>query len=112
SPVPRRVAAPRATRVGVRRARSLAVLREVGEGLAVAVGPLADHALGHDVGEHRVPPPLLTLLDVRQVDLDDGNAEDLERVPDRVAVVAPRAGIDDHAAGPSERGRAPRHTNA
>ena len=35
--------------------------------------------------------------------LDDRRLEQLERVADRVAVVRPRAGIDDHAVGPVER---------
>ena len=46
-------------------------LREELERLAVAVGPLADHAVRGEVGDDRVAPPLLALLDVRQVHLDD-----------------------------------------
>ena len=72
---------------------------EVGERLAVAVGALADHAVRDEVGDHRGAAPLLALVDVRQVHLDDRHVEDLERVVDRVAVVRPGAGVDDQAVG-------------
>ena len=74
-------------------------LRQVDERLAVAVGPLADHAVRGEVGDHRVAPPLLALVDVREVHLDDRDLEDVERVVDRVAVVRPRARVDDQPVG-------------
>ena len=54
---------------------------------------------GDDAVQHRVPTELLALLDVGEMDLGDGSAHHLERVPDRVAVVRPGAGVDDHRAG-------------
>src|SRR5215210_2971984 len=41
------------------------------------------------------------------MDLDDGDVEELDRVPDRVAVVRPGAGVDDDAVRPVERVVAP-----
>ena len=38
-------------------------------------------------------------LDVREVHLGDGRLDDLERVTQRVAVVRPGAGVDDHRPG-------------
>ena len=68
---------------------------------------MPDEAGGDDVLEHREPPPLLALVDVREVHLDDGHREELERVVDRPRVVRPRAGIDDHAVRPLVRLVAP-----
>src|SRR4051794_6894975 len=75
-------------------------LREELERFPVPVGALADHAGGGDLREDGVLSPLLALLDVREVHLDDRRVEELERVADRIAVVRPRAGIRDDAAGP------------
>src|SRR5205085_6991281 len=57
--------------------------------------PMSDEAGGHEVGNDRVSPPLLPLVDVREVHLDDRNGERLERVVDRPGVMRPRGGIDD-----------------
>ena len=48
-------------------------------------------------------PPLLPLLDVGEMHLDDGDGEQLRRVVDSPGVVRPRPGVDDDAVGPVER---------
>ena len=65
------------------------------EGHLVAVRSEADEARGDEVGDDRLPPPLLPLVDVGQVHLDDRDRERLERVVDRPRVVRERAGVDD-----------------
>src|ERR1700730_1664555 len=50
----------------------------------------------YDLGEHGVMPECLTGVDVRHVDLDDRHGENRERVANTVAVVRPRAGVDEH----------------
>ena len=50
-----------------------------------------------------MPAPLLALVDVRQVHLDERDGERLERVVDRPRVVRPGPGIDDQAVGRPER---------
>src|SRR5262245_32204856 len=57
----------------------------------------------HEVRDHRRPAPLLALVDVGEMNLDDRRLEQLERVPDRVAVVRPRGRVDDDAVRPVER---------
>ena len=42
-------------------------------------------------------PELLARVDVRHVDLDDGNREDGKGVPNPVAVVGPCARVDEHS---------------
>ena len=76
-------------------------LRQVDERFAVPLGALADHAKGHDFLQDREAPPLLALLDVGQVHLDDGRGEELDRVADRVAVVRPGARVQDDPVGPA-----------
>ena len=78
-------------------------MREKHEGFPIPVGALADHSVVDDVLDHRDAAPFLALADVREVNLDDRHGEELERVPDRVAVVRPGAGVDDHAVGPAPR---------
>src|SRR5207249_10138518 len=73
------------------------------QGLPVPVRALAEDALGDKVGDDGVAPPLLASLDVREVNFDDRRVEQLERIADRVRVVRPRAGVDDHAVGPVVR---------
>src|SRR5207253_3954881 len=75
--------------------------------LAIPVRPLADDALRCQALDHRGSAPRLALLDVREVDLDERRRVRLERVVDRVAVVRPRAWVDDHAVRPVERVVAP-----
>src|SRR5437899_2862228 len=77
------------------------------ERLPVPVRPLADDALRGQVRDHRDAAPLLAPVDVREVHLDERSRVRLERIVDRVAVVRPGAGIDDHAVGPVERVVAP-----
>src|ERR687898_1782892 len=85
----------------------ITLVREKHKRVAVAIGSLADDALGDDVLDDRVAPPLLALLDIREVYLDDGHPEQLEGVPDRVAVVRPRSRVDDDGVGPVARVVAP-----
>src|SRR5205823_11397097 len=92
--------------VAVRRARSCLRRQEL-EGLAVAVGALADDPLRCELRDHRVPPPLLALVDVREMDLDDRHLDELDGVADRIAVVRPCAGIDDHPVDVVQRVVAP-----
>src|SRR4051794_12958966 len=65
------------------------------EGHLVAVGAMADEASGDEIGDDRLAPPLLPLVDVGQVHLDDRDRERLERIMDRPRVVRPGGGIDD-----------------
>src|SRR4051812_48484196 len=74
---------------------SVLLADEEPEGLAVAVGALADHTMRDDIRDHAVAAPLLALLDVREMNLDYRHLEQLERVADRIAVVAPRARVED-----------------
>ncbi len=67
--------------------------------LAVAVGALAADLRQHQAVEDRVAAPLVAVLDVGEVDLDRGQAGDVERVGDRAAVVSPGAGVDDRRVG-------------
>src|SRR5215211_6076241 len=85
----------------------ITLVREKHKRLPVAIGAPADDALGDHVFDDRVAPPLLSLLDVREVNLDDGHLEQLEGVPDRVAVVRPRSRVDDDGVGPVARVVAP-----
>ena len=87
--------------------RLMSLRRQELERFAVAVRPLARDPLRRQVADHRRPPPFLALLDVREVHLDDGHPEELDRVADRVAVVRPRAGVEDDAVRPVERVVAP-----
>src|SRR6266511_4560359 len=87
---------PRGTRAVARPSRSL-VLRQTFDRLLVSYRPLADDAVCSEVGDDGLTTPLLSLVDVGEMNFDDGRLEQLERVPDRVAVVRPRPGIDDHA---------------
>ena len=73
----------------------------------VAVGALPEDSLGRERRDHRVAPPVLALLDVREVHLDERHLEELERVVDGVRVVRPRARVGDHALRPLERLVAP-----
>ena len=72
------------------------MLLQVIEGHAVAVGAVPDEARGDEVGDDRRAPPLLPLVDIREVHLDDWDVEELERVVDRPGVMRPRAGVDDY----------------
>src|SRR3954453_910791 len=65
------------------------------EGHLVAVGAVSDEARGYAAGADRLPPPLLPLVDVGEVDLDDRDRERLERIVDRPRIVRPRGGVDD-----------------
>src|SRR5438552_3128649 len=69
------------------------------ERLAVALRALPDHSVGDQIGDHRPPPPLLALVHVGKVYLNDRLPERLERVVNRVAVVRPRTWIDDQRVG-------------
>ena len=73
------------------------------ERLAVAVRALAGDALRGEVGDHGEPPPLLALVHVGQVHLDDRLREQLDGVVDRPAVVRPRRRVEDDAVGHVER---------
>src|SRR5439155_22963676 len=97
----------RTPRANGRSGWSLRPSREKLERLPVALGALADHAFRDDVRDHGHAPPLLALLDIREVHLDDRKLEQLERVANRIAVVRPRAGIDDDAVRPVARVVAP-----
>src|SRR5215217_2813769 len=93
-------------RVGARLGRSrpaLALAREKHKGLLIPVGASADHTVVDDVFDHGDAPPFLARSDVRKMHLDDRHGEELERIPDRVAVVRPRAWIDDDAVRPRTR---------
>ena len=69
--------------------------------LAVAVGALAGD-LGQDQAvEDRELAPVVARLDVGEVDLDRGQAGDVERVGDRAAVVGPGAGVDERPRRPA-----------
>src|SRR5947209_7293299 len=61
----------------------------------VPVGALTDETRGDQVGDDRFLAPLLALVDVGQVYLDDRDRERLECVMDRPRVVRPGRGIDD-----------------
>src|SRR2546430_1813861 len=52
-----------------------------------------------EIRDHGTTAPFLSGLDVREVYLDHGHARDLERIPDRVAVVGPGARIQDQPVG-------------
>jgi hypothetical protein len=82
------------------------LLQEV-EGHSVAVGPVPDEACRDEAGENGHSPPLLALVDVREMHLDDRNLEQLERVVDRPLIMRPRAGVDDNAVDRVERVVAP-----
>src|SRR6185312_5882964 len=86
---------PRGARAAVRFLNSFRFLLQMFEGHLVAVGAMADEARGDEVGDDRLAPPLLPLVDVGQVHLDDRDRERLERVVDRPRVVRPGGGIDD-----------------
>src|SRR5256885_886543 len=101
-----RAAAPRASRAGDRRARSRARRQEL-ERLAIALRPAAEDAPSREVGDYGEVPPLLALLRIGEVHLDNRPLKELERVVDRVAVVAPGSWVRDHAVGPIERFVAP-----
>ena len=70
--------------------------------LAVAVEPLADDSHTPEPREHREAAPLLALVDVREVHLDERHLERLKRVVDRPGVVRPGAGVDDQPVGGAE----------
>src|SRR5581483_2706793 len=79
-------------------ARSFLLLtREELERFAVAVGALAEHAMCGELGDHAVAAPRLSMLDVGEVHLHDRHLQQLERVADCVAVVAPGSRVDDDA---------------
>src|SRR5262245_45461865 len=78
---------------------ALRVRREELKGLAVALGALAHDALRREVGDHRIAPPVLPLVDVGEVNLDDGHLQDLDSVADRKAVVGPGGGVEDDTLG-------------
>src|SRR5918992_396341 len=63
------------------------------ECLAIAVGAVAADAADHEVGYHRRAPPLFARVHVGEVHLDGRTVGDLERVPNRVAVVRPRTRV-------------------
>src|SRR6266516_4337641 len=63
----------------------------------VPVRAVADEARGDEIGDNGVLSPLLPLVDVREVHLDDRDRERLECVVDRPRVVRPRRGVDDDA---------------
>src|SRR5207302_993874 len=69
----------------------------------VAVRTLADDLGGDEVGEHAELPPLLALLHVGEVHLDDRPGDELQGVVDRPAVMRPGARIHDHAVRPFRR---------
>src|SRR5918996_5786804 len=96
--MPRR--ADRTGRAGAQSGQSSFLVREKHKRVPVAVGSFANDALGDHVFDDRVAPPFLPLLDVRKVYLDDGHLQQLEGVPDRVAVVRPRSRVDDDRVGP------------
>src|SRR5439155_14649064 len=83
------------------------VLDDELERLAVAVRALSDDALRGEVCDHGLAAPLLALVDVREVDLDERDGQQLERVPDRIRVVRPGPRVRDDAVGPVERVVAP-----
>ena len=95
-------AAPRGARSG-----SLPPSDDELERLAVAVGAFTDEARGGDVLEHGESPPLLALVDVREMHLHHRRGEELERIADRPRVVRPRAGVRDDSVRPLERLVAP-----
>src|SRR3954447_9263145 len=78
---------------------ALQCAREELERVAVAVTPAARYTSDTEVGNDRVAPPLLARFDVREVNLDRRQAHELERVPDRVRVVRPRARIQHKRIG-------------
>jgi hypothetical protein len=73
----------------------------------VPVRALAEDAFRRQLGDHGPAPPLLALVDVRQVHLDERHLEQFERIANRVAVVRPGARVDDDAARPLEGVMAP-----
>src|SRR4051812_19105909 len=89
-------------RASARRVRSL-VLRQPFDRLLVSHWPLADDTVRREIRDDGDAPPVLALVDVGEMNFDDRRVEQLERVTDRVAVVGPRAGIDDDTVGPIER---------
>src|SRR6058998_789344 len=88
----RRSSSRSAKRAATRSARSgifVELLLEAGQSRAVALNPLAAHRGDAQVADHRLAPPRLTVLDVGKVDLDGGQAGELQRVADRPGVVGP-----------------------
>src|SRR5581483_10241967 len=65
--------------------------------LTVAGGAFAADSMRHERRDDGVATPLLALLDVRQMHLDERHVEDLERIVDRVAVMRPRSRVEDDA---------------
>ena len=63
----------------------------------VAGGPEAGDLADRGRGDHRVVAELLPRVDVREVDLDDGDAHRGDRVAQRDRVVRQRAGVEDDA---------------
>src|ERR1700674_2201335 len=89
------------------RGRSCRGSRESPVRTLVHVAPLVQGFLGscaaetadlslYDLGEHGVMPKCLAGVDVRHVELDDWHGENGQRVADAIAVVRPRAGVDEH----------------
>ena len=63
----------------------------------IALNPEPTNLPFDDIGEHRVVPERLPRMNVRHVQFDDRTGEDRKRVADAIAVMCPRARIDQHS---------------
>ena len=78
------------------RLRALAHRRHGGsQSKQVTIDAKASDLPFRDAGNHRLMPKRFACMDVRHVYFDDGHGQDRQGVSQAVAVVRPRAGIDE-----------------